>query len=223
MTSKKEKEDFNQVKKEILSKKEKVKVESENDEPSWYHYVIVILVFITFLYGFFAFFSYLDSQHATSLKDLNNSNVKDSNKFYYNFDIKGKNISVEFNKPKDYLDSLNYSVQVKPINLMNSEEIYFSFANYSKNDNFNMTLSQYKLGLFLRSIYGLRIDGRHRVSSDKFNCSNSSKSVKVIEFLPYSDKNGVFYNDDGCIQIMSENISNFKIVEDKMLLSFLRE
>ncbi len=201
--------------------KESVKAEVvDNDEPSWYHYLIVIMIFIGILFGLSQLITYLDSDAINSSSSVI---VKNESKFYYDFEVRGKNVSVEFSNSKEYLNNLSIPIEISKIDLMNSKEIYFSFSNYSEEDNYDMTVNQYKLGLFMRSLLQLRVDGSHRVSTNIVNCSNSTEAIKVIEFLPYQNISGVFFDGIGCIQIKSKSVSSFIDVEDKMLLSFLNE
>jgi len=54
------------------------------------------------------------------------------------------------------------------------------------------------------------------------NCSTSTVKSKVVVFYPYSDKNGVFYNEtNGCIEVLSRTPKEMVLVEDTLMYNLI--
>lgn len=198
------------------SEVEKVIVEDiskDNDEPSWYHYVIVTLFLFVILFGVYFIFDYYDSSNSNN---LNNSNVSNMQQIYnYKFVENNITFTLQFNSMISEIENSNLTVEISKYEILNSENLLFSFMEYNGTDNKYVSISSVKLMKLFKYLFNYDFETTDFVEFSKINCSNSTILEKVVVFNPYSNREGVFYNSsNGCVEIESMTPSGLVFVND---------
>lgn len=228
-----------------MTKKEDVKCDNSidskvvnNSEPSWYHYVIVLLVFVLIFIGIYHFFivnndsnnSNLNSgeisnhvvvnENGTILNTSSNINEIFSNVYKFETELStGTKINLDLNSPVSELKDWNITLGLNKFDLLNSKNISFSFMSYdNSDDNFLISKSAIKFMRFLRYVYGIKFSPNNFASDDIINCSTSSIEDKVFVFDPYLNESGIFYNEtSGCVIVGSDSAVGILKVLDKYM------
>ena len=206
--------------KEVEKKVEKVQadeIEVKDEEPRWYHYTIVSLIFILFFAGaYFALNHFEDKVSGPKTKLV---------LYDYYFEEGGREGKIQFYTPVDEIEDLDFIIAVSKFDLLNSEEIYFSFFEYNGTDNGEVVRTSGRLVPFLRKVYRYNVDiDKHIVKAANFSCLNSTPNIRVIEFNPYSDKNGVFYDSStGCIEFLTDDPKKMGPLGDKFFYTLINE
>jgi len=218
---------LNMVYKQKKSNSEKqvkvVKVEETNndDEPSWYHYLIVLLVLSGFIYGIYFIINYNLSNSDDIFNNNNLRIINDSKIYPYKHIINNVTYNLQYNYPINILNSSNISLEINKYNLLNSRKIIFSFYDYNGTDNKQVTIASVKLMKLLKYLFKFNFDEVDFQKINKFNCSNSNNDTKIIIFNPYSNQTGVFYNNNGCIEINSKTPKELVYVNDVFMFNLI--
>lgn len=218
---------YSKVKEEVLANEEEIneEVESEkgskkvevDEEPRWYHYLIVSIIFIGVFVGLFFILDYFENEHA-----------KNSGKvilYDYDFEINGNDASIQFYNPVEDIEEMNFNIGISKYDLLDSSEIYLSFAEYGGTENGDLAKTSTRLLSFLIKIYRMDLDPKKHVVLEKdFSCLNSTPNVKVIEFNPYSDTNEVTYDEEtGCIRFLTDDSKKMAALGDKFFYTLINE
>jgi hypothetical protein len=216
INSKIKKEELIVDKKEIESEVEKDSRNPQIDEePKWYHYTIVLIVFFSvFAFGFFLL-DYLEDKDYEKNKGLVLYDY-----YFTEGDRKGK---VQFYTPINQIEELNFSIEVSKFELLNSEEIYFTFGEYNGSDNGEVTRASGRVLPFLQKVYLFPINvSKHIVFETSYTCLNSTLDKKIVRFDPYSDINAVLYNEsNGCVEFLTNDPKNMAQLSDKFLFTLI--
>ncbi len=210
------------IKKEKISKKEKSKeVKKENsEEPSWYHYLIVSVVFLLLFVGLYYLIIYFHEPRAIIL----NQNITKIPVYNYTKIVDGKKYNFEFQTPIYDLKKSNMTDQVSKFTILNSKRIIFSFLNYSKSDNRFISTSSVKMMRMLKYYFNFNFNQDDFQMASNYSCANSTLDDKVLTFNPYMNKTGIFYNKtNGCIQIFSNSSRGVLRATDKFLWDLIQE
>ncbi len=205
-------------KKEIEKEAKSIEIKEDSGEPSWYHYVIVFLVFFAAIGIFYGAFEVYDNFFGDT------KNVEDLKKTYiYPYKLGNTTYNVEFHYPIDELVQMTYPIEVSTLDLINSIEIINSFYEYNGTDNGKVTVTASKITSFFKRVYFFSFDADVNFKSiNESNCTTSTLRDKVIIYDPYSDKNGVFYNEsNGCIQVLSQTPDDLIKVGDYFIFSLI--
>lgn len=224
---------FNKGNDEIIVSKSEVEAEirketklgknKEEEEPTFFHYTIIILFFIIggiILYQVLNFFDSTIDPNST----INNSN-KPIQFYDYSFIMSnGKSAKIQFYAPPDSVKNFNYPIEISKIDLLNSKNIYLSFMEYNGSDNGEISRTSLRLVPFLRDVLLFSFDVETDLYKyENLNCQNSSVDNKVIVFNPYSDKTGVFYDGEGCIEFLTQDPKDMRYIGDKFFYTLINE
>jgi len=209
------KKEDSKIKKEFTSK---IKKSKKDEEPSWYHYLIVILVFVLIFFAISNFNFFYNKVVPVQI----NQNITKLPVYKYTHEENGKKYNFEFNSPVDELKNYNVPIEVSKYTMLNSKEITFSFQNYSKLDNKDISISSVKLMRLLKYYFHFSFNKGNFQMSSNFSCLNSTLDNKVLTFNPYQNKSGVFYNQtNGCIKVYSNSSRGVLKVTDKFLFDLV--
>lgn len=212
-----------------MAKKDKkgAKEESQNDssnvegekspEPAWYHYLIVLVVLGIIFVGV-PYYIYNFTEDEETGPNISRD--------IYNYEYKQGNITynLKFDNTLEQINSMQAPIQLKPYHVLNTVDIKYSFMDYNGTDNGKVTRVSTKLKNFLKLVYHFQFDDNdvHRYSN--LNCTNSTHEKRVVVFNPYANKTGVYLdNDNGCVRILSSNVSNYVLLGDKLLYSLTKK
>ncbi len=207
--------------KQIEDKKTKDLDESKkniDDEPSWYHYVIVLIFFVLLFYGIYILLG-LDSTKGVKM----NNNISNTLETYdYTYEEDGKKYNFKFNSPVNELREYDVPIELNKYDLLNSDNIIFVFLDYNTSDNKYISISSVKLMRLIKYYFKFDFSKEDFKMISNYSCMNSTLDNKVIIFDPYKNSTGVYYNQsNGCININSNNASNLVKLTDKLMLDLI--
>jgi hypothetical protein len=190
-----------------------------DEEPSWYHYVIVLLVFFAIVYGVFFLYHFFTVQ---SYEDVKNSEEYVA-KYYYKHKIGNVTYNIQITLPEEDILNLKYHNDISHFDLLNSYKYTFLFENYTGGDNGFVTISSIKLRRFLSTIYFANFNNESFKEVPEISCKNSTFSKRVITFRVNQNVSGIFEDENGCIIFSSRSAKELPLVVDYALLSVLKE
>lgn len=193
-------------------------LQKSNDEPSWYHYFIVLFFIFIFFVGINYFLNgYSDSSVAVTGVNLTNSSSK-LQEYSYSYEEAGKIYNFKFNSPVSVLKSYNVTNQLYKYDLLNSKSITFIFGEYKGLDNKYVSISSVKFMRFLKSYFNVGFTSDNFKMNSNYSCLNSTLNNKMVFFNPYSNSTGVYYNNmSGCILINAKTPLGLVEVTDKLM------
>ena len=200
-------------KKEEVVKKEPV----EDDEPSWYHYLTIILVIIGLFVGAYFIFEYVDSR--------SDADVGTGNKQYlYEHKVGKITYNIYFTVPISELEKLSYPVEVTERDLFNTASVRLSFQEYNGTDNGYVSVSAIKLRRFLDTVYHFSFEQENFAQFNETNCTNSTNLNRIVTFDPYQNTTGVFVEEDsGCITFATQEADEMRVLVDYFIYETIRE
>lgn len=205
----------NEEVKEEVKNIEKIAKDDADDEPSWYHYVII-------LGGILGFFALLIFSFSFYYDD---SNIENSTS-YYIYDYNEGNISykIHFNSPVSEIEEFEYIIEPDRLDVLNTVTFKISLMNYSGDANIHVGKSSAKLLSFLKRVYHYNIAVEDVVRFNEFNCMNSTKRDKVITFDVNASKTGVFFDDStGCVEFLTNDSKEIPSLVDKFIYTLIQE
>ena len=214
--SKTEKKENSGNKESITKKQEKFNEkpsskEKPDDEPSWYHYLIVIIVIgaiFGLAYGGYYFFTENDTNNFENKTML----------YKYPYKVGNVTYNLHFESSLEDLSNMKYTIEPQKIDILNTINFRLSFMQYNGTDNGEVSKGSTKLASFLRHVHHYKFTNESFVNYNKTNCSSSTKRNKVIVFDPYSETNGVFYNEtNGCIRFSTNDPQKMVDITDKFI------
>lgn len=210
-----------EIEKEV-QKEKKVKSEGD-DEPKLYHYLIVLFVIVGLFFAVYFGFNLYSDNFGDNDVVLNNSDNKVLNKYQY----KKGNVTYNFYFHNEVSDIRDSEMVIEPTkyNILNTREFLFTYMEYNGSDNGKVTVSSGLLMSFFKKVYGFTFNPDENIKLiNSTDCSNSTASHKVIIFNPYSDKEGVYFNQsNGCINVLSKSPERIIFVGEKFLYEILNE
>ncbi len=199
-------------------KVEKVKAEKADDsgEPSWYHYVIVLLTFA----GLFAlaYYSYQFFEDETTI----NESIK---VVFYTYPYKQgeTTYNIKFRTAPDELDSLNYTIEPNKMDILNTDEFTFVFLDYIGTDNGEVSKGSTMLLSTLRQIFDFNFEQDNFKMINETDCTQSTLSHKIILFNPYSNTTGVYMDENGCLEFLTDDPKIMPTLVDKFVYNLITE
>ncbi|MFW6026284.1 MAG: hypothetical protein ACOC16_00480 [Nanoarchaeota archaeon] len=199
-----------------LNKKQNIDKDNQvediiEQEPSWYHYILVILVFLC-VFGILYLGYYLFIEDDTN--NLENQSM------LHKVPYKVGNITYNlyFESSIKNLEDMDYIIEPTRINLLNTLSFKMSFLEYNNTDNGQVSKGSTKLTSFLKYVHLQKFTQDSFVKYNVTNCSDSTIRNKIIVFNPYSDKNGVFYDQkSGCIEFLTNDPKKMIDLTDKFI------
>ncbi len=206
-----------EIEKELkIEKKSKKKPELE-EEAEWYHYLI-ILGFLFLLLVFFYFGAELVKDKFFSDEIENNL----SKTYPYTFMVGSTPYTIHFNLPIEEIEKLNYEIQINNFDILNTKSFKFAFEENEFEGSGYITVAAGKLLSFIKARYFFSFDDTSFNLLNQINCSNSNLADRVIVFLPNSDINGVFVEENFCVEFKSETPEKMLLVVDKLIFELMK-
>ena len=215
-------------KKEKSTKKEKVEntdiKEETSEEPSWYHYLIVIGVIVGIFFVFYIGFEVYENLNSNNSNPNFSGNSTYSQTFKYPYKVGNITYNLNFYYTTDQLDSFNYTIEPNKLDILNSRNFTFVFKEYNGTDNGRVGLASTKLMRFLRIVYKFDFNPENFVNYGNYSCLNSTRSNKIIVFDPYKESTGVFFNrTSGCINIDGVDADQLVATTDKFMYELTKQ
>lgn len=204
---------------EVAEKVKPEKVLLEDDEPSWYHYAIILLVFFGIIAGIYYGYEYYDMKKHEDLSKYEPS----SESFIYPYVSNNITFNIEFQNDFNFIKKQNIPIEVKKEDIWSSVNVTFAFYTYNGTDNRYVTTTSVKFMKLLKYVYGMNFNESESFKMiNESNCSTSTLNSKVIVFNPYTTRNGVFYNkENGCIEVFSRTPKEMVLVGDTLLYDLI--
>ena len=132
---------------------------------------------------------------------------------------------MQFYNSKTGIKYLNYEIEPTLEDIVNSKEFFVSFGEYQGTDGGEITRTSARLFPLLRNVLGFELDTLKHITKEKDkSCKDSTLDSKVIIFNPYSEKNGVYYNEEnGCIQFLTDDGKKMGGLGDKFFYTIFAE
>lgn len=198
-----------------VKKKEDSEIE---EQPSWFHYVIIVGVLAIILFGIYLVFEINDRN---STPDINQT-ANESDVYIYKYTQGNITYNIELNAPLADLEKYNFTIEPTKYDVLNTVNFKFSFDTYNGTDNGQVSLSAIKLRRFLDKIYFFNFDANKSfVKTDEITCENSTQSRRVVLFQPRSNESGVFIEDNGCFVVRSTQPNLMPFVIDDFMVTIL--
>ncbi|MCA9486284.1 MAG: hypothetical protein H6500_01045 [Candidatus Woesearchaeota archaeon] len=196
-----------------------VKESSEESEPSWYHYLIVLFIFACVAGIFYLAFSMYQMHESTQTPT-----TEDPFTYPHAYKVGNVTYNIHFHKPFDELAKLTYPLEVSKIDLLNSRELIFGFSYYNGSDNGQVTTAASMLQSFFAQVYFFSFE--KEVNFVRINesdpCLNSTVQNKYLVFQPYSERSGIFYTpSNGCILVEAQSPEELVTVADYWLYNLI--
>lgn len=206
-SAKKEKEVVEDV--EVLT-------EINDDEPSWYHYLLVFVIMGLIFLGIYGIYYFVEGKNFS--EPINNQSVL----IKYPYKVGNITYNLYFENSFEELENMDVEFNLNKLDLLNTQTFTMSFLEYNGTDNGQVSKGSTKLVSFLRLVYNFKFDEGSFVMHNVTNCTSSSLENKVIVFNPYSDKEGVFYNStNGCIEFLTYNATHTVDLVDKFMYEII--
>lgn len=212
----------------VEKKKEKAVAEKvaapieKSDEPSWYHYVIILLVFSGIILAFVLGFSYFEDKDNVSP----NGKVEPKRPTFYNYDYQlgQTTYHLKFRTDPEVLKDLDYVIEPTKMDLLNTKDFIFAFNEYNGTDNGEVSKGSSMLISTLKLVYKFKIPVENIVLFNETNCSSSNEDYKMIVFDAYSNVTGVFMDEDTyCIHIETQDPKDMSKLVDKFIYDIVNE
>ena len=183
----------------------------EQDEPSWYHYAIILACVVLFFVGLYYVFA-----DKGECKKVVHGEM--DTRYKCPVQIHGRSGSVEFLAPIEEVRKYNYISEVSKLDVLNSKQVILSFDEYNGTDNGQVALVSTRVTGVLKALGFPFSPEKSFATTDTVTCHNSSLTSKVVLFKPYETENGIFFNvSNGCISIKGTSVEEFQKVGDQFL------
>ena len=199
---------------EDLKKKPIKKKDPKEDEPSWYHYLIVLGAFFTVFAVIYFAFEIFDTQDA-------NPQVL-TQTYPYEHKVGNVTYSINFHYPLEELLVTSYPIEVNEQDFFNSITMRIGFLEYNGTDNGRVTIASSKMVSLLKGVYHFQFPVERFVRfNETMSCLNSTSSDKILVYNPYSNRNGVFIDENSCITVEATNADELVKVNDKFIFNLI--
>ena len=223
MASKDSKKPKYSTKSKKTEKVEEIKQTSQSEddeEPSWYHYVIVLAV----LLGGLFLILFISDKFSSSddLVPVENSSEYVS-KYVYEHEIGKTKYNIQISLPTEDILALDYRNEISHFELLNTISYTFAFDTYNGTDNGFVTVSASKLRRFLSAVYFADFKNTSFQTLPNYSCANSTTSNRVIELRVNQNESGIFEDENGCIILSSTEAKTLPWVADYFMVTVLKD
>ena len=138
----------------------------------------------------------------------------------YIYDSKSYNIQLR--TEEEILKNKEITLEVDMADIVDSESITMLFQKMDGYASTQVTIGSSFLTSFLSGIHDTKFADFREETQDKFNCDKSTLENKYILFMPYSNREGVFYDKtNGCITFETSDSSRTIILTEKLAYALL--
>jgi len=118
----------------------------------------------------------------------------------------------------------NLIIEPELVDILNSNNITMMFYNLNGTDNSKVAIGSSFLTSFLTGVHDMEFADFLSVNKTDFNCNNSTLGNKYILVDPYSNREGIFYNQtNGCIRFETYNPSRTILLTEKFVYNLISE
>jgi hypothetical protein len=206
---------FEKVKGEDVTKK---KIDSDN-EPTLFHYTIVLLILGAIFAIIYVGFEYYDEK--TNDGAINNPNLK-IKLYKYPFIVNGNDYSIQFYNPISDLEKSDLKIGITKGELLSTQDFKFIFSSNSSSNGEVVKVSG-RLFPFLKNVYMFPLNYQEDIiSSNNLTCVNSTLDTKLIFFNSNSTTNELVYDNlTGCIIFKTTDSKLMGALGDKFFLEII--
>jgi hypothetical protein len=196
----------------------KKKFESDN-EPTLFHYTIVLLILGTVFGILYMGFEFYDEK--TNEGAINNPNLK-IKLYKYPFIVDGNTYSIQFYNPISDLEKSDLKIGITKDELLSTQNFKFIFSSNSSSNGEVVKISG-RLFPFLKNVYMFPLNSQKDIiSSNNLTCKNSTIDTKLIFFNSNSTTNELVYDNlTGCIIFKTTNSNLMGTLGDKFFLDII--
>jgi len=223
--SKKEEESFKEDNKDIeevdsnSEESSKKETEKSNDEPSWYHYLVVLGVVLIVIVGVpMALYNLTDFGDERDI-DGGDENEIDRDTFIYEYERGGATYNIEFDSRIEEFTELDAEIEIDRYDILNTINVKFGIDTYEDQDERYVATVSTKLMTFLSKVYYFNFEEGDIQPYNNLNCTHSTPEERVFVFDPYSDRTGVFEKENGCVSLEAQNPQDFRKLGDLFIYS----
>lgn len=197
------------------------KKEEFDEEPTLFHYSVVLLVLAAIFGLLYVGFEYYDAK--TNDGAINNPNLK-IKLYKYPFKVNDVEYSIQFYNPVSDLEKSDLPIGISKEDLLSTQDFKFIFSSDSSSHGEVIKVSG-RLFPFLKNVYRFPLDTRQDIiSSDNLSCEDSTTDVKYIFFNSNATKNEVVYdNSNGCITFKTISPELMGTLGDKFFLEMINQ
>lgn len=188
------------------------------DEPSWYHYLIVLGVLVGIFLFFYFGYNYYDDNY------VEKPNITSNVTYKYPYTVGNITYNIYFHSPVDDIEKSDYKIQLKKSDMLTTADFTFVFKDYNGTDNGEVSVAAGKLMRFVETVYGFNVSSDDITHFNETTCANSTTLEKVVVFDPYKNENGVFFErKTGCIKVYTDAAHKQVEVIDKLIYTMINE
>lgn len=200
----------------ILNENKKTK-KKDSDEPSWYHYLIVLVVIGLIVFGIVGL-SNLNKSGKNEITQVDNSTGEKVIFHKYKYEYNGKTINIAFRNTEEVLYDFQLNSEVDLKDILNSQHLNMMFYEYNGTDNGYVGIGSGFLTSFLTVVHNMHFDKIETVDKENFTCNNSTPENKYLLFDPYSDREGIFYDlETGCVKFETYDAKRMILLTEKLV------
>ncbi|MEC8338988.1 MAG: hypothetical protein VXZ40_00055 [Nanoarchaeota archaeon] len=209
-------------KKDIVEKKsQNLPNTQEEESPSWYHYVIILLVVFGVIWGISFLINMFDSTQELDVVDVINEQTQT---YSYTHVVGNVTYSIELVDTLANLEKLDYPIEPNFMDILNTASFKFVFNEYNGSDNGQVTLSATKLRRYLSTVHFVRFDSDDFQTIDNLSCVNSTSVQRVVLFEVNSSlETGVFEEENGCLRVVANRAIEMPYLMDLFIISILKD
>jgi hypothetical protein len=210
--------------KDVSQSKDKVEVDlvsSDDESPSWYHYLTILLI----IFGGIWLLSFIVNTY-TSYSDVEIIDAVNSTETYsYKKTIGNITYNIQLSMPLIELEKFNFIVEPDKLDILNTLSYTFSFNTYNGTDNGQVTLSATKLRRYLSLVHFAKFDEGDFAQSDVISCMNSTVNRRVVlfEIDPSIEVSSVLEDTNGCIRFVVNDAFEMPHLTDYFIVSLLND
>ena len=195
--------------KKPVEKVEAKDVSKKDNEPSWYHYLLVLLIFAgvvgVFWVGYVFFVEDNDSSPSGPIM------------YKYVYKVGNVTYNLYFESQISELDKMDVVIEPSKYDVLNTVNFMMAFLEYNGSDNGQIAKGSTKLTSFLKFVYSFNFGNESFLKIDEISCENSTRKNKVIVFDPYQNVTGIFMDENGCIEFVTDDPKKMVGLVDKFI------
>ena len=138
----------------------------------------------------------------------------------YTYDNKPYNIHLRTSQ--ETLKNEEIKTEVKLEEIIDSTDLTMLFQEVNGIDNSKLAKGSTFLTSFLSGVHDMKFVDFRTVENDKLNCDESTLEHKYILFKPYSNREGIFYNEvNGCMIIETKKADRLIFLTEKFVYDII--
>lgn len=203
----------------VEGEKVNTKKNNSDDEPTLFHYSVVLFVMFLIFGLFYIGFEYYDNKTNDGAINNPNLNIK---LYKYPFKVNNVDYSIQFYNPVSDLEKSTLNIGISKDELLSTDDFKFIFSSDLSSNGEVIKVSG-RLFPFLKNVYRFPLNTQTDIiTSDNLTCENSTIGTKLIFFNSNSSINEVTYdNSNGCITFKTTKPELMGTLGDKFFLEII--